>query len=100
MKIWKTIIQQKKSVLTVFDDMIADMKSNKKLSPIITEFFLRGRKLNISLVFTSQYFFKVPKTMILNGTCYFIMKIPNKRKLQQIASVWLYHQEMLLSMNF
>ena len=76
MKIWKTIIQQKKSVLIVFDDMIADMKSNKKLSPIVTEFYLRGRKLNISLVFISQYFFKVPKTMILNGTCY-------KRKLQQ-----------------
>ena len=52
------------------------MKSNKKLSPIVTEFFLRGRKLNISLVFISQYFFKVPKIMILNGTCY-------KRKLQQ-----------------
>ena len=66
--------------------MIADMESNKKLSPIVTELFLRGRKLNISLVFISQSYFKVPKTIRLNATHYFIMKIPNKRELQQIAS--------------
>ena len=48
--------------------------------------FLRGRKLNISLVFISQSYSKVPKTIRLNATHYFIMKIPNKRKLQQIAS--------------
>ena len=70
----------------VFDDMIADMEADKKLSPIVTELFLRGRKLNISLVFISQYYFKVPKTIRLNATHYFIMKIPNKRELQQIAS--------------
>ena len=70
----------------MFDDMIADMESNKKLSPIVTELFLRGRKLNISLVFISQSYFKVPKTIRLNATHYFIMKIPNKRELQQIAS--------------
>ena len=51
MKIWMTRIQQKKRrVLTVFDGVIADMESNKKLSPVITELFLRGRKLNTSLV--------------------------------------------------
>ena len=66
--------------------MIADVVSNKRLSPIITELFLRGRKLNISLVFISQSYFKVPKTIRLNATHYFIMKIPNKRELQQIAS--------------
>ena len=66
--------------------MIADMESNKKLSPIVTEFFLRGRKLNILLVFISQSYFKVPKIIRLNATHYFIMKIPNKRKLQEIAS--------------
>ena len=60
MKIWETIIQQKKEI--VFDDIIADMGSNKLLSPIITELFLRGRKLNILLVFISQYYFKVPET--------------------------------------
>ena len=52
--IWKLIIQQKKVVLIVFDDMIADMESNKKLSLIVTELFLRGRKLNISLVFIAH----------------------------------------------
>ena len=70
----------------MFDNMIADMESNKKLSPKVTELFLRGRKLNISLVFISQSYFKVPKTIRLNATHYFIMKIPNKRELQQIAS--------------
>ena len=46
----------------------------------------RGRKLNISLVFISQSYFKVPKTIRLNATHFFIMKVPNKRELQQIAS--------------
>ena len=59
--------------------MIADMGSNKKLSIIVTEFFLKERKLNILLVFISQSFFKVHKTIRLNETHYFIMKIPNKR---------------------
>ena len=62
------------------------MESNKKLRPIVTELFLRGRKLNISLVFISQSYFKVPKTIRLDATNYFLMKIPNKRELQQIAS--------------
>ena len=70
----------------MFDDMIADVESNKKLSLTVTKLFLRGRKLNILLVFISQSYFKVPKTIRLNATHYFIMKIPNKRELQQIAS--------------
>ena len=53
--------------------MIADMETNMKLSPIVTEVFSRGRKLNISLVFISHSFFKVPKAT------HFIMKITNKR---------------------
>ena len=65
--------------------MIAHIEPNKKLSPIVTELLLRGRKFNISLVFISQSYFKVPKTTRLNATHYFIMKIPNKRELQQIA---------------
>ena len=77
---------KKRRVLVVFDDMITDMESNKKLSPTVTELFLRGRKLNISIVFISQSYFKVPKTIRLNATHYFIVKIPNKRELQQIAS--------------
>ena len=74
--------RKKRRVLIVFDDMIADMESNKKLSPIGTELFLRGRKINISLVFTSQSYFKVPKTIRLNARFYFVMKIPNKKELQ------------------
>ena len=66
--------------------MIADVESNKKLSPVVTELFLRGRKLNISLLFISQSYFKVPKTIRLNATHYFIMKIPNKKEIQQKAS--------------
>ena len=54
--------------------MIADIKSNKKLSPIVTELFLRGKQLNTLLVFMSQPNFKVPKTIRLNATHYFIMK--------------------------
>ena len=69
----------------VFDDMIADMINNKKLNTIVTELFIRGRKLNISFVFTMQSYFKVPKDVRVNSTHIFIMKIPNKRELQQIA---------------
>ena len=72
-------------ILIVFDDMIADMINNKKLNSIITELFIRGRKQNISLVFITQSYFKVPKDVRLNTTHFFIMKIPNKRELQQIA---------------
>ena len=57
---------KKRRVIIVFYDMIADMEPNKKLSPIVTELFLRGRKLNIMLVFLSQSYFKVPKTIKLN----------------------------------
>ena len=68
-------------VLIVFDDMIAEMESNKNLSPILIELFLRGRKLNISLIFISQSYFKVPKTRRLNAaTHHFIMKKENFNK--------------------
>ena len=69
----------------MFDDRIADMLSNKKLNLIVTELFIRDRKLNISFVFITQPYFAVPKNIILNCTHYFIMKIPNKRELQRIA---------------
>ena len=95
---------KKTRVLIVFDDMIADMESNKKLSPIVTELFLRGRKLNISLVFISQSYFKVPKTIRLSATHYFIMKIPSKRELQLIVSNYLsdidFKKFMKLSKNY
>ena len=64
--------------------MIADMINNKKLNSVVTELFIRGRKLNISLVFITQSYLKVPKDVRLNSTHFFITKIPYKRKLQQI----------------
>ena len=71
--------------MIVFDDMIADIIHNTKLNSIVTELFIRRRKLNISLVFITQSYFKVPKDVRLNITHVFIMKIANKRELQQIA---------------
>ena len=58
-----------------------DMLSNKKLQPIVTEFFITGRKLNISIVFIKQSYFAAPKNIRLDSTHYFIMKIPNKKEL-------------------
>ena len=78
-------LAKKGKILIVFDDMIAHMINNKKLNPVVTELFIRGRKLNISIVFITQSYFKVPKDVRLNSTHFFIMKIPNKRELQQIA---------------
>ena len=72
-------------ILIVFDDMIVDMIHNKKLNSIVTELFIRGGKLNISLVFLTQSYFMVPKDVRLNTSYFFIAKIPNKRELQQIA---------------
>ena len=77
--------RKKRKVLIVFDDMIADMTNNKKLDSIVTEVFIRSRKLNISIVFLTQSYFKGPKDVRLNSTHLFIMKIPNKRERQQIA---------------
>ena len=77
--------RKKRKTLIVFDDIIADMINNKKLDSIVTELFVRGRKLSISIVFFTQTYFKVPKDVRLSSTHFFIMKIPNKRELQQIA---------------
>ena len=65
--------------------MIADMVNNKKPNPVVTELFIRDRKLNISIGFIMQSYFKVTKDVTLNSAHFFIMKIPNKRELQQIA---------------
>ena len=74
-----------RTILIIFDDMVANMLSNKKLNPMVTELFIRERKLNISLVFITQSYFAVPKNTRLNSPRYFVMKIPNKRELQQIV---------------
>ena len=76
---------RKRKILIVFDDMIADIMSNEKFQAIIKELFIRCRKVNISLVFITQSYFSVPKDVRLNSTHYLIMKINNKRELQNIA---------------
>ena len=72
-------------ILVVSDEMIADIVSNTKVQAIIKELFFRCRKINISLVFITQSYFSLPKDMTLNSTHYLIMKINNKRDLQNIA---------------
>ena len=74
-----------RKTLIFFDDMIADIMKNKKFQAIVKELFIRCRKLNISLVFNTRSYFSVPKDVRLNSTHYLIMKINNKRELQNIA---------------
>ena len=74
---------KRKKKLIVFDDMIADIMTNKEFQAIIKELFIRCRKLNISLVFITQSYFSVPKEVRLNSTHYLIMKIHCKRELQR-----------------
>ena len=78
-------LDKENKILIVFDDMIADMINDKKLNSIVTELFIRVRKLNISLVFITPSYFNIPKDVRLNTSHFFIMKIPNKRELQQIS---------------
>ena len=76
---------RKRKKIIVFDDMIADIMTNRRFQAIIKELFIRCRKLNISLVFITQSYFSVPKDVRLNSTHYLIMKINNRRELQNIA---------------
>ena len=76
---------EENKILIVFNDMITDMIHNKKLNSIVTKLSIRGRKLNISPVFITQTYFKVPKDVRLNTSHFFIAKISSKRELQQIA---------------
>ena len=77
--------KRKRKMLIVFDDMIADIMTNKKFQATIKELFIRCRKLNISLIFITQSYFSVPKYFRLNSTHYLIMKIHDGRELQNIA---------------
>ena len=73
---------KKRKILIIFHDTIAGILSDKKINPIVTELFIRGF---LSLVFITQSYFAMPENIRPNSTHYFIMKIPNKRELQQIA---------------
>ena len=79
---------RKRKILIVFDDMIADIMTNKKFQAIIKELFIRCRKLNISLVFITQSYFSVPKDVRLNSKRFLIMKINNRKELQNIAKYY------------
>ena len=72
--------------LIVFDEMIADIMTNKKVQAIIKELFIRCRKLNISFAFITQSYFSVPKDVRLNSIHYLIMKINNRIELKNIAN--------------
>ena len=76
---------RRRKILIVFDNMIADIMTNKKFQAIIKELFITCRKLNISLVFITQSYFCVPKDVRLNSTHYQIMKINNRKELQNIV---------------
>ena len=74
-----------KKVLIIFDDMIADIMRSEKFKAIVGELFIRCRKLNISIVFIAQSYFRTPEDARLNITHYIIMKIGNKKELKIIA---------------
>ena len=88
---------KKRKIIIVFDDVITDIINNKKLYLMVTELFIRGSKLNISIVFITQSYVKVPKDVRLSSTHFSIMKISDKRELQQIA---LNHSSDIDSKNF
>ena len=79
------IIKIDKKVLIVFDDMIADIEYNKKFKKLIKELFYRARKINVSVVFITQSYFRALKDATLNSTHYILMKIGNKKELKSIA---------------
>ena len=83
---WMMFLRLFWKMFIVFDDVIADIMVNKKFQTVVKELFFRCRKLNISLVFITQSYYFVPKDVRLNSTYYLIMKINNKRELQNIAS--------------
>ena len=90
-------IDKERKILIVFDGMITDTINNNKLCSIVTELFIRSRKLNIFLVFITKSYFKVARDVRLNTTHFFITKIPSNRELQQIA---LFHSSDIYTKDF
>ena len=80
-----------KKVLLIFDDMIADIMRSEKFKAIVKELFIRCRKLNISIVFITQSYFRTPKDARLKSTHYILMKIGNKKELKSTAEEILGH---------
>ena len=84
MKYWRIQSRKKRKVLIAFDDMIAGMISNKKLNPIVTELFTRDRKRKVSVVLTTQTYFKVPKDVRLNSTHFLLWKFKIKNNFNKL----------------
>ena len=80
-----TIKTEIKKVLIVFDNMIADIEYNKNFKRVIKELFYRARKINVSIIFITQSYFRALKDDRLNSTHYILMKIGNKKELKRIA---------------
>ena len=79
-----------RKVLIIFDDMIADIMTNKNFQSIIKQLFIKCRIVNVSLVFITQSYFSAPKDVRLNSTHYLIMKINNRGELSiAIYNEWL-----------
>ena len=95
--------KRNKKVVLVFDDMIADIEHNKKFKKVIKELFYRARKLNVSIVFIMQSYFRALKDARLNSTHYVLMKIGNKKELKSISekkSGHLDHKDFLKIYNY
>ena len=78
---------KKEKVLIVFDDMIADMINKKKLNPIVTELFIRGKERNNSIVLITQSYFKIPKDVKLNPTHFFMIKFQIKQNFSKLLQI-------------
>ena len=90
-------VDKENKILIVFDDMIADMINNKKLNSIVTKLFIRGRKINISLVFITQSYFKVPKDVRLNTTHFLSQKFQTKVSFNKLLQI--IHQILALKIS-
>ena len=89
-----------KKVLIIFDDMIADITRSGKFKAIVKNLFIRCRKLNISIVFITQSYFRTPKDARLNSTHYILMKIGNKEELKSIGEENSGHLDFLKIYNY
>ena len=78
-------LDKERKILIVFDDMIADMINNKKINSVLTELFIRGWKLNISLVFVTQSYFKFPKDVRLNSITFLLWKFETKENFNKLT---------------
>ena len=79
--------KRKRKILIAFDDMIAEIMTNKTFQAIIKELFIRCTKLNISLVFITQSYFSVPKEVRLNSTHYLMIKITAKENYNNLLLI-------------